>query len=172
MRLMRRMISLPFRRTSWASAALVAVAILVVSCRDETPCTLVACSDGFQLTVRHSSARFPAGEWVVRVTPSGGAAQECSFVVSDDPGACGGHCLSSTTCDDLPFIGLPGEDRVLLSYPILTMPVLVEIERDSVAAMSEVVNAEYKVFRPNGPECPGECLVATAELVTSWTPSN
>lgn len=45
------------------------------------------------------------------------------------------------------------------------MPVLVEIERNAVAVTSEVVNADYDVFRPNGPDCPGECLVAAAELV-------
>ncbi|MFN8178237.1 MAG: hypothetical protein U0167_09920 [bacterium] len=154
-------------------AGLLALPVWVASCDDDTPCTLMPCSDGFTLTLRHASLRFPAGEYTVRVTPSGGAVTECSFAVSDDTGVCAsGHCVSSTSCDGVFFVGYPGNERVELRYPALTPPVLVEVGLDGTAAANEVLDLEYELFWPNGHSCPPPCLVASGEVMIPTGPPN
>lgn len=148
-----------------AAAALVGLALLAGGCKTEEACTDVGCSDGFVLTLLPEGDRFPVGSYKVRMTPTVGPMEECGFEILDDPDDCpAGPCVGDQDCNAIYVVGVFSTDRVLISYPVLEGPLLVDVLVDNSPRASFQVDADYTTHRPNGENCPPECLQADAQI--------
>ena len=109
----------------------------------ERACTLIGCESG--LTVH--LATLPAAPFRVEVAPRAGVGQPVYVY----------ECATSAACG--PNLFFPG---------FIAEQVVVTVRVGAAARTTTISQVTYERFRPNGPDCPPECLQST---VTAEVPA-
>lgn len=124
-------------RQGWIGAlAVTSLALVAPGCDNSVTgaCTLIACDDVIRVDLVDVPETF-----TITFRAEG---EEPLVLDSTDP----------DFADDVVFIPDVESDRIT-----------VEVEADGVE-FTETFDLEYETFRPNGPDCPPECRMATIEV--------
>jgi hypothetical protein len=131
-------------------------------CELTVACSEVGCSSGFTLALEAAGDALPVGTYELD-SQIDGAADSCSFTISDDPIACAiPPCVTDTTCNAL-YLLQESPQHVDLAFGVVAA-LDVTLTRDAIEVAHESFTPAYGTFAPNGRGCEPVCAQASAVI--------
>ena len=125
-------------------------------------CSEAGCSSGVTLSLEAADDVLPAGSYGVALDLDG-SSEDCSFTVSEDPGACAmPPCVTDSTCN-AQYLLTEHPQRVELTLGVIVQ-LGVSVTRDGTEIASQQFAPTYEIVAPNGPGCGPNCAAAAVSL--------
>lgn len=118
-----------------------------------TNCGGYICQEALRVVLHAPNAGFVPGDYVLTVTPSGGAASSCSFSFDADLSCGSTICPVRVTCP----LSFPAVREFILMLPFVEGPVDVTVDKDGSPFASTSAIAALVRAQPNGPLCGPVC---------------
>ena len=133
-------------------------------------CTLIGCGLGFEVDFRPTDGQWPAGTYSITVTADG-TTGACDVTLPLAP--CTSSSSSCQGTRDWNVIesgcGLPTNQHAIAGMVFSQarpMTVAVVVSRGGQQLAAETFAPTYVTSQPNGPDCPGTCIGATAATLS------
>lgn len=126
-------------------------------------CSEAGCSSGFTLVLEAENDALPVGAYDLALEIDG-AADGCSFTISDDPEACAmPPCVTETDCNAI-YLLQASPQQVELAFGVVG-DITLTVTRDTIEIAQDSFVPAYALFSPNGSGCEPVCASASGELV-------